>query len=301
MKQQLFEIKHVTTYRYEGAVALSHHLLRLTPRELNRQRCLSHFIELDPTPTVTATHTDYFGNRVTFITQESVHSEFTVIAQSTVAVGPASIPDPAETPPWETVRRLCNGDHTGRSLEATEFVYNSPLVQVHRGYADYAAASFTPNRPMLEAALDLTRRIHADFKFDAKATTVATPLQQVFQQRRGVCQDFAHIQIACFRAMGIPARYVSGYLETLPPVNQPRLIGADASHAWVAFFCPGLGWTDLDPTNNVLPSLRHITLGWGRDFSDVSPIRGVILGGGHHTLKVGVDVIPLDTISWSSG
>jgi transglutaminase-like putative cysteine protease len=298
MKQQLFEITHTTTYRYAGQVALSHHLLRLTPRDLGRQRRLSHDLRVEPAPGSTSQHTDYFGNRVVFATISAAHHELVVTARSTVAVGPAFIPDPAETPPWETVKRLCSGDHTGRSLEAVEYTHDSPLIQGHRAYADYAGVSFTPARPVLEACMELMQRIHADFKFDPKATTVATPLHEVFQNRRGVCQDLAQVQIACLRALGIPARYVSGYLETIPPPNQPRLIGADASHAWVSLFCPGIGWIDLDPTNNLLPSMRHITIGWGRDFSDVSPIRGIILGSGTHTLLVGVDVLPLGTVDW---
>jgi transglutaminase-like putative cysteine protease len=157
----------------------------------------------------------------------------------------------------------------------------------------YAAASFPAGRPTLEALLDLTQRIYRDFTYDPRATTVSTPLNQVWRTRRGVCQDFAHFQIGCLRALGLPARYVSGYLVTKPPPGKPRLVGADASHAWVALYCPGVGWIDADPTNNVLPAEHHITVAYGRDFSDVSPVKGVILGGGHHTLSVAVDVTPV--------
>jgi transglutaminase-like putative cysteine protease len=164
-------------------------------------------------------------------------------------------------------------------------------VPLDTPFNDYARESFPPGRRILDAVLDLTARIHRDFKFDPTATTVATPLALVLEQRRGVCQDFAHLQIACLRSLGLPARYVSGYLETAPPPGQPKLIGADASHAWVSFFCPSLGWIDADPTNNLLPSLQHIILGWGRDYSDVSPIRGVLSGGDDHTFGVAVDVV----------
>jgi transglutaminase-like putative cysteine protease len=179
------------------------------------------------------------------------------------------------------------------ALEASDFIFDSPLIRARESYLHYAQVSFTPGRPILEAALDLTKPIHSDFKFDPTATSVATPLEEVFKHRRGVCQDFAHFQIGCLRSLGLPARYVSGYVETDPPPGQQRLAGADASHAWVSLFCPGLGWLDVDPTNNMVPSSRHITVAWGRDFSDISPIRGVILGSGEHRLKVAVDVVPL--------
>jgi transglutaminase-like putative cysteine protease len=178
-------------------------------------------------------------------------------------------------------------------LDAGEFTFDSPLVPLDTPFTDYARESFPPGRNLLAAVLDLTARIHRDFKFDPTATTVATPLARVLEQRRGVCQDFAHLQIACLRSLGLPARYVSGYLETVPPAGQAKLLGADASHAWVSFFCPGLGWIDVDPTNNLFPSMQHITLGWGRDYGDVSPIRGVLVGGEEHTLTVSVDVVAL--------
>ena len=160
--------------------------------------------------------------------------------------------------------------------------------------AAYASESFPRNRPLLEAVLDLTARIHHDFRFDPKATEVTTPVETFFEKRRGVCQDFSHLQIACMRSLGLPARYISGYLRTLPPKGRPRLVGADASHAWCSAWCPGFGWVDFDPTNNCIPTDGHITLAWGRDYSDVSPIRGVLLGGAKHSLKVGVDVMPLE-------
>jgi transglutaminase-like putative cysteine protease len=175
-------------------------------------------------------------------------------------------------------------------LEAHEFTYASPLVPNADEFADYAKASFTPARPVLDAVTDLTRRIQRDFTFDPAATTVTTPVAEVFKQRRGVCQDLAHLQIACLRSHGLPARYVSGYLETEPPPGQPKLRGVDASHAWVSFFCHNIGWLDVDTTNNCLPSLRHITIAWGRDYSDVAPVRGVLVGGQNQMLRVSVDV-----------
>jgi len=294
MKAQLFEITHTTTYDYHAPVTVSHHLMRLTPRAMSRQRRLDHVIEVEPTPAATTRRTDYFGNDVTFATIERTHRRLCVISRSQVAVSPAFIPDAGETPAWETVRGLCRIDRTASVLEATEFTFASPLVPVEPVFAEFAASAFEPGRPILDAVTDLTAHIHREFRFDPTATTVSTPLAQVLEKRRGVCQDFAHLQIACLRALGLPARYVSGYLETLPPPGQQKLVGTDASHAWVSFFCPGIGWIDVDPTNNLFPSMQHITLGWGRDYSDVSPVRGVILGAGKHDLKVAVDVVSLE-------
>jgi transglutaminase-like putative cysteine protease len=290
MKAQLFEITHRTTYDYQSPVTVSHHLLKLSPRWMQRQIVLEHALELEPHPASTSTHKDYFGNEVMFVTVEGAHRRLQVTARSRVAVTPAFIPDAGETPPWESVRGLCRTDRSVRVLDAGEFMFASPLAGAEPVFSDYAAPSFSAGRPILAAVLDLTARIFADFRFDPTATTVSTPLAQVLEQRRGVCQDFAHLQIACLRSLGLPARYVSGYLETLPPPGQSKLVGADASHAWVAFFCPGIGWIDVDPTNNLLPSMQHITVGWGRDYGDVSPVRGVLTGGDEHSLSVGVDV-----------
>lgn len=296
MKAQLYDLTHTTTYDYHSPVTVSHHLLRVSPRRLARQLRLEHSIETEPVAATTSQRTDYFGNEVTFATIEGAHRRLRVTSRSRVAVGPAFIPEPSETPQWESVRGLSRTDRSAAALEAIEFTFASPAVPFDPVFAEYALASFTPRRSILEAALDLTARIHADFTFDATATTVSTPLLEVLEKRRGVCQDFAHFQIACLRSLGLPARYVSGYLETIPPSGSPRLFGADASHAWVSLFCSGLGWIDLDPTNNCLPSMRHITAAWGRDYSDVSPIRGVLLGSGEHTLSVAVDVVPLDVV-----
>src|SRR5208283_1825743 len=293
MKAQLFDVTHTTTYDYRSPVTVAHHLLRLAPRQLRRQMRLAHELDFQPAPASLHRHTDYFGNEVAFVIFQGAHRQLRVTARSRVAVGAAYIPDAAEMPAWESVRNLSRTDLSASALDAGEFVFASPLVPLETVSADYARGSFPAGRNLLEAVLALTSRIHRDFKFDPTATTVATPLARMLEQRRGVCQDFAHLQIACLRSMGLPARYVSGYLETVPPAGQPKLIGADASHAWVSFFCPGLGWIDVDPTNNLLPSMQHITLGWGRDYGDVSPIRGVLVGGEEHTLNVAVDVVAL--------
>jgi transglutaminase-like putative cysteine protease len=288
-----YAITHNTVYRYDDVVSVSHHLLRLTPRSLDSQQTLGHQLTADPAPAMVAAHHDYFGNIVHFVTIEGPHRQLAVSSRCEVTVRPRPSSDPLSTPPWEEVRDLCRGDRSHSAADATEFAFPSPLVPLRPEFAQYAASSFPPGRPVLDAALELMRRFHQDFEFDAQATTVATPLEQVFEHRRGVCQDFAQLQIAFLRVLGLPARYVSGYLETVPPPGQAKLVGADASHAWVQLWCGPGGWVDLDPTNNLLPDERHITLAWGRDFADVSPLRGVLVGSGNHQLSVAVDVTPL--------
>ncbi len=285
-----YDVTHTTTYEYRDEVSVSHHVLRLRPRDLPNQQCLQHEVTIEPAPAVSAPHGDYFGNAVSFVTVEGAHRHLRITSRSLVNVTCPPRPAAVETPGWEAVRDFCRGRQIGATLDASEFLFDSPMIPTDEGFAEYTRPSFPREQPILQAVLDLTRRIYADFKFDPTATTVATPLAEVFKRRRGVCQDFAHLEIACLRSIGLPARYVSGYLETQPPPGRARLAGADASHAWASFYAPGIGWIDVDPTNNVLPDTRHITVGWGRDFSDVSPVHGVILGTGDHTLKVSVDV-----------
>ena len=289
----IYDLNHVTTYEYSGSVSLSHHTLRLQPSGMERQKCLENILEINPAPAVTQAHVDYFGNPMTFVTVEGTHRSLSIASRSRVEVSALKPPKPELTPAWEVVRGFFAAEKFNGEIEAREFIHPSPHIKRNPDFAAYAQLSFTEERPVLEAVLDLTARIYREFKFDKKATTIATPLDEVLKTRRGVCQDFAQLEIACLRSMGIPARYVSGYLETDPPPGKPRLLGADASHAWVSFFCPETGWIDVDPTNNLLPADRHITTAWGRDYSDVSPIRGVILGSGEHSLKVAVDVIPI--------
>ena len=283
-----YDVVHTTEYVYSESVAVSHHLARLSPRVLPHQQRLHHDLQIEPPPAVITRHTDYFGNAVTFFAMQGAHKRLTVRARSRVALQPASVPAASDTPPWEEV-----ADRTTLPLEALEFLFDSALVPPRVELAAYARAVFPPGRPLLDAVLELTHRIHEEFTFDPEATTVATPLADVFKSRRGVCQDFARLEIACLRSLGLPARYVSGYLETAPPEGGVRLIGADASHAWLAVYCPDAGWIHVDPTNNVLPSSSHVTVAWGRDYDDVSPIHGVILGGGNHSLRVNVDVLRL--------
>jgi transglutaminase-like putative cysteine protease len=281
-----FDVVHTTRYKYSDAVSVSHHVARVMPRVFAGQECLRHELQIDPPPAVMRPHQDYFGNAVSFFIVEHAHSELTVRATSTVRVHPRSRPPSANTPPWE---EACDFD--ALPLDAIECLFDSASIAVSDTVAGYAHPSFPSGRPLLEAVADLIGRIHADFTFDPEATTVATPLRDVLSLRRGVCQDFARLGIACLRSRGLAARYISGYLETVPPEGKPRLAGVDASHAWLAVYCPGLGWIDVDPTNNMFPSTSHVTLAWGRDYADVSPVRGVILGGGQHSLRVSVDVL----------
>ena len=280
-----YDVVHVTRYSYTESVSVSHHLARLSPRTLAHQARLHYSLDVEPAAAVSSTHSDYFGNEATFFAMQGAHRGLTVTSRSRVRVMPRVPPDASATPPWEHA-----GDRSVLPLDAIEAMFDSTSLRAAPEFVAYARPSFPAGRPLLEAITDLTARIHADFTFDTKATTVATSLTEVFRLRRGVCQDFTRFEIACLRALGIPALYVSGYLETAPPPGMPRRVGADASHAWLSFHCPGAGWIDVDPTNNLFPSTGHVTLARGLDYGDVSPIRGVILGGGQHMLQVSVDV-----------
>ena len=286
----LYSIVHRTAYAYGSDVSHSYHLAHVRPREMARQEVLDFALRIDPEPAFFIERLDYHGNQSAFFTLAAPHRRLAITVQSRVRVRAPAVPETPKTPRWEEVRKNCASDTLTPDSAEGEFCFNSPHIVRSSVFADYAAPSFPLGAPLLEGVIDFTGRIFRDFKFDPRATTVATPLDEVFKKRRGVCQDFAHLAIACLRSLGLPARYVSGYLETLPPPGKARLIGADASHAWCSVWCPGHGWIDADPTNNVLAGERHITVAWGRDFSDVSPVRGVVVGGGLHSLSVGIDV-----------
>ncbi len=287
----LYQVTHRTTYGYGTAVGVSHHLAHLRPRVLPWQEVCGYTLTIDPAPTVITERTDFYGNAASYFAIKSPHDRLTVSARSQVRVRASGLPE--RTPPWQQVRDRCASDMLTADSAVGEFRFDSPYVLRKPAFAEYAAASFPQDRPLLEAVSDFTARIYRDFKFDPRATTVATPLDEVFKKRRGVCQDFAHLAIAGLRSLGLPARYVSGYLETLPAPGKVRLVGVDASHAWFSVWCPGHGWIDTDPTNSLLPGDRHITVAWGRDFSDVSPLRGVVVGGGGSGPGVSVDVARL--------
>ncbi|PWC34425.1 transglutaminase [Azospirillum sp. TSO35-2] len=300
-----YRVRHATEYDYGEDVPISHHLLHLTARPHPRQRIRRSQLTIDPVPAVRSQRIDYFGNTVTYVAVQEPHRGFSVVAESEVEVFDAPPLAPDDSRPWEQVRdslRALSGPDDG--AEITQYCFDSALVVSSPELLDYARASFTAGRPVMAACIDLMNRINADFAFDPTATTIATPMAEVMRKRRGVCQDFAHIAAGCARAIGLPARYVSGYLRTLPPPGRPRLVGADVSHAWASIWCgntgssvqsgiPG-GWLDICPTNACVVNRDFITVAWGRDYDDVSPARGVLVGGAGHGLTVSVDVEPLE-------
>ena len=285
-----YQVRHVTRYHYAEAVANSQHDLHLLLRELPNQRCLSSTLAITPSPGVYQERLDYFGNRAAHVVLAIAHTELTVVASSRVVVTAPELPPAEDDLAWEAAATECACHRA--DLHVQEMTFPSPFVVPFDDLRAYTRPFFPPGQPLLRGCLDLMAKVHGDFKYDPSATTIATPLAEVFQKRRGVCQDFAHLMIACLRSMGLSARYVSGYLVTSPAPGQPRLQGADASHAWLSVFSPRFGFVDLDPTNNTVVADHHITLAIGRDFGDVTPLRGVILGGGRHDLRVGVDVVP---------
>jgi len=285
-----YSITHRTLYEYAAPVTVSHHVARLEPCVTNLQSCEKFSLRVFPEPALRKDRTDYFGNRLCFFAIQEIHNKLEIITHSRVSVSTAKNPAPDNPTPWEEVAELFRDPVSPEVVDPYQFVFDSPHIRASMEFADYATESFGKGVPLLVGATDLTRRIFEDFKFDSRATTVATPLEEVWEKRRGVCQDFAHLGIACLRSLGLPARYVSGYLRTRPPEGKPRLVGADASHAWFRIFCPGTGWVDFDPTNNVRPAEEHIIVAYGRDFGDVSPVAGILTGGGDHDVKVSVDV-----------
>lgn len=301
MSGATYRVVHLTRYRYESLVAVAQQLLHLTPRALPWQPLLAHRIEIDPVPSEISEHLDYFGNPVCHVVLAAPHDRLSVQAESELRVeargGVAAVQG---SPAWESARAALRAPDVAPLLEAAEFVFESPHIRFSAALAAYAQPSFPAGRPLLEGVLDLNRRIHADFAFDPSATSVSTPLSEVLELRRGVCQDFAHLMTGCLRVLGLAARYVSGYILTAPAPGHARLVGADASHAWVSVFCPAAGWVDFDPTNDLIVDNEHITLAWGRDFADVAPMRGVILGGGEQELEVGVSVTRSDPVPGQS-
>lgn len=285
-----WHIIHRTIYDYAAPVSVSHHVARLEPRVTSGQQRLAFAMEIDPVPTVTKERTDYFGNQLRFFSIQRAHNSLEITSSSSVTVLPNAAPSREVSPAWEEAAQLFRDPVSPEVVEPYQFVFDSPQVRASFELGDYALESFPKGAPLLEGVSNLMGRIYRDFKYDPKATTVATQLEEVMKERRGVCQDFAHVGIACLRSLGLPARYVSGYLHTHAPEGKPRLVGADASHAWFAAYCPGVGWRDFDPTNNMQPAEEHITVAFGRDFGDVSPVAGIITGGGQHEVSVSVDV-----------
>lgn len=286
-----YRISHTTTYKYESKVSVCYNMTRLTPCTNDRQTCLNTVFHVDPPPQSMRSHEDAFGNQVNYFEITRPHAELRITAASDVEVrGQPQQELFADDLPWEQVIDAVRTSKDESTIMVRDFALPSPLVPLVDGVREYALESFTAGRPLVEAANDLMQRIFADFKYDPAFTTISTPLQQVLKHRKGVCQDFSHLAIACLRSLGLPARYVSGYIETLPPEGQEKLQGADASHAWFSVYTPANGWMDFDPTNNQVPGEQHITVAHGRDFADVTPLKGVVYGGGSHELAVAVDV-----------
>jgi transglutaminase-like putative cysteine protease len=286
----IFEVSHRTAYSYGHPVLRSQHLIHLTPRSGARQTVLRHSLLIEPAPASNSPIDDYFGNASALLTIDERHSAFVIQARSTVEAHAPDLPAAAASTAWEQVPARAVANDGGLDLGVLQYVSASRHTRAIPAARDYARPSFVRDRPVLEAAVDLTKRIYRDFTYDSAATDISTPVSRVLNDRRGVCQDFAHLALTCLRALGLPARYVSGYLLTYPPPGAEKLRGADASHAWVSVWVPEVGWVDLDPTNGVVPSGEHITVAVGRDFADVSPVSGVLLGGGRQRLEVAVDV-----------
>lgn len=287
-----YKITHTTKYAYDSPVPVCHNVVYLTPRNTDSQSCSRFRLTVNPTPATNTRRTDYFGNAVSKFSVANSHRVLQITATSRVTLTPRQLPEATDTDPWEQVRDRAAVDRSAAGLESYQFAFPSPHVPFHAELSDYARRSFSAGRPILDAVRDLNMRLNRDVTYDPKATTVSTPIIEAFENRRGVCQDLAHMMLGCLRPLGLCARYVSGYLRTHPPKGKPRLVGADESHAWISVYCGTAGWIDVDPTNNSFPQDEHITVAWGRDFGDVCPVAGMFIGGGQHKLSVSVDVAP---------
>jgi len=290
-----YRISHTTQYLSNNKVGIGMNQVHLSPRETPRQTCLFHRIYADPIPTTNDRQLDYFGNQVHYFSFENGYKDLEIKSISRVRITPRALSADAQSPPFEEVLDRLQEPLSPEILHAREMTCISPNIPFFAPpIADYARQSFTKGKPLLVGLRELLNRFNNDFQFDGTSTTVHTPVIDVFEDKRGVCQDFAQLLIAMLRGIGLPARYVSGYLRTVPPEGRKRLRGADASHAWVSVYAGDLGWVDVDPTNNMVVSEDHVTIAWGRDYTDVPPVRGIVIGAGPHSLKVHVDVEPYD-------
>ena len=285
----LYSITHTTTYLYHELVSLCHNIAMLSPRDTDTQICQSSNIIIAPLPEVLDTHTDFFGNKAIYFVVEQEHDTLSVTVTSVVEKKPMAPYIAFPTASWESVRDLLQSS-TGNFINEKQFIAATDITAPTPAISNYAAESFTNGQSLYKAVYNLMQRIYSDFKFTPGFTTISTPLSTVLKERKGVCQDFAHLGIACLHAMGLPARYISGYIETLAPEGKEKLTGVDASHAWFSVFIPGMGWVDFDPTNNKIPGEQYITVGWGRDYFDIVPLKGVIMSSNTHEMKVAVDV-----------
>jgi transglutaminase-like putative cysteine protease len=290
-----YRVRHATHYQYSGEVVHSHHLLHLEPRDMAHQRCTTRRVNIEPAPSVRIEGSDAFGNPITRLEFDRPHQSLRVASLLELDVRQRPAAGHVITERWEYTRNQLA--YSARApgpdkLEACRYRNESPHARIKQAFNDYGTECFPSGRPILAAADALMLKLFRQMTYAPGATGISTPLLEVLNTKRGVCQDYAHLMIACLRSRGLAARYVSGYLRTVPRPGGERLIGADASHAWVAVYCPPLGWVEFDPTNGVRAGLDHIVLAWGRDFGDVSPLRGVIVGGGQHKLSVSVAVEP---------
>jgi transglutaminase-like putative cysteine protease len=288
-----YVVRHRTTYKYGRDVAFSRLVAHLSPRTTPLQQTRDYELTIAPTPIHAFSRLDYFGNRTDWFTIDGAHDVLDVLAESRVTVADRIAFEADAGPSWESVRAAIESPSDGAALDAVQYAFDTQLTAVTAEVVAYARPSFGRDRSLLACVRDLNSRIYRDFKYDGEATDTTTSVARAIELRAGVCQDFAHVGVACMRAMGLAARYVSGYLLTHPPPGRERLVGADASHAWFSAWIPTLGWVDFDPTNDVLPGREHITTAWGRDFADVSPIHGIVTGGSASEIDVAVDVIPL--------
>jgi transglutaminase-like putative cysteine protease len=286
----IFDVSHKTLYRYSSPVVQSQHLVHMSPRVVDRQTIRHHSLIVEPAPAMRYEGTDAFGNPVVILDIEVPHKEFVLHARSRIETHRPAVIDLPRSAAWDRLENVARSAGGTIDLDVMQYRCVSRLTTSTLDIADYTAQSFTPGRPILVGAHDFIMRIYREFKFDPTATDISTPIAQVFKQRRGVCQDFAHLTIAGLRALRIPARYVSGYILTRPPPGQPKRQGTDASHAWISVWSPEAGWVDFDPTNGIVVADEHVTIAHGRDYDDVSPISGVLIGGGEHTVTVGVDM-----------
>ncbi len=288
-----YRITHKSIYDYENPVLHGRHVVRKRPRNLPYQSVQQSSLHVVPSPVWAKQELDYYENSVDVVEVIEPHDRLEVTAKSEVEVGPRPIDTglPLFLQSWEALRDRVAEDRS--QPQVAEMLLDSPLVRRHESLRNFALETFQSGRPLFSAIVEFNHRIFSEFTYDPTFSDVATPLARVLRERRGVCQDFAHVAVGALRSIGLPARYVSGYLETKAPEGRPRLIGADASHAWASVHVPEFGWIAFDPTNDLLPGERHIVVAWGRDFSDVSPLRGVVHGGGRHAVSVSVDVAPL--------
>jgi len=289
-----YRVTHTTAYQYTDEVGQTYNEARLLPRECPHQKLISTRLDISPKEADFRIREDFFGNQIAYFAITEPHSEFTITAVSEVEVlGNTGQLGLSQGMSWESVKDTLQQDQHADVIEARQYTLDSPYIKASPELAAYAQPSFTPGRTLFDAVHDLMQRIFHEFTFDPEFTTLSTPVNTVLEHRRGVCQDFAHVAIGCIRSYGLAARYVSGYIETLPPPGKEKLVGSDASHAWFSVFIPDVGWVDFDPTNNQIPGEQHIIVAWGRGYGDVTPLKGVVFGGADHELKVSVDVARL--------